>query len=121
MLKQSLKNQLGVDAFDELGLPVHDEIQKIVGRVVNLSIEDDKLKADSIGLFNIGDDEGNRTYKIKLSTAETKEFSLFEGEIIVAEGSNDTNSRFNAAKIHKPLIQKNQPTKWPVLQKTIES
>jgi len=67
-----------------------------------MSTEEDKLKMDSIGLFNIGEDESSRTYKVKLSTAEAKEFSVFEGEIIVAEGSNDTNSRFNAAKIHKP-------------------
>ncbi len=86
-----------------------------------MSTEEDKLKADSIGLFNIGDDEGSRTYKVKLSTADAKEFSLFEGEVVVAEGSNDSNSRFNAARIHKPLIQKNQATNWTVLQKSIES
>lgn len=80
-----------------------------------MSTEEDKLKMDSIGLFNIGDDEGNRTYKVKLSTAEAKEFSVFEGEVVVVEGSNDTNSRFNAARIHKPLIQRNQITQWPIL------
>ena len=72
-----------------------------------MSTEEDKLKLDSIGLFNIGEEDSGRTYKVKLSTAEAKEFSVFEGEVIVAEGSNDTNSRFNAARIHKPLIQKN--------------
>jgi len=102
LLKDGLKTQLGVESFDELGLPFQDEIQRIAGRVVNMSTEEDKLKMDSIGLFNIGEDESSRTYKVKLSTAEAKEFSVFEGEIIVAEGSNDTNSRFNAAKIHKP-------------------
>ena len=86
-----------------------------MGRVVNLSTEEDKLKPESIGLFNLGDDEGTRTYKVKLATGETKEFSLFEGEVVVAEGFNDSNSRFNAVRIHKPQIQRQLTTKWSVL------
>lgn len=74
------------------------------------------MKADSIGLLNVGEDEGSRTYKVKLSTADAKEFSVFEGEIVVAEGSNDSNSRFNAARIYKPMIQRNQVTDWQTLQ-----
>ncbi len=75
-----------------------------MGRVVNMSTEDDKLKPDSIGLFNIGDDDGNKTYKLKLNVADCGNFSLFEGEVIVVEGFNDSNSRFNVSKIHKPMI-----------------
>jgi hypothetical protein len=86
-----------------------------VGRVVNLSTEEDKLKPESIGLFNLGDDEGARTYKVKLATGEAKEYSLFEGEVVVAEGFNDSNSRFNAVRIHKPQIQRQLTTKWSVL------
>jgi len=39
----------------------------IVGRVINISSEDDKLKSDSIGLFNVGDDLTSKTYKVKLN------------------------------------------------------
>ena len=31
---------------------------------------------------------------------------MFEGECVVAEGFNDSNSRFNVNRIHKPLAQK---------------
>lgn len=69
-----------------------------------MSTEDDKLKLDSIGLFNIGDEEGSKTYKVRLNMSDCRQFSLFEGEVIVAEGFNDCNSRFNVSKIHKPQI-----------------
>lgn len=36
--------------------------------------------------------------------SDIKSFSLFEGEVIVAEGFNDSNSRFNVSKIYKPQI-----------------
>ena len=62
--------QLNISQFDEFGLPVHDEVQKICGRVINTNTEDDKLKLDSIGLFNVGEDSGNRTYKLKLNMSE---------------------------------------------------
>lgn len=69
-----------------------------------MSTEEDKLKIDSIGLFNIGEEESNKTYKVKLNMSDLKIFNLFEGEVIVAEGFNDSNSRFNVSKIYKPLI-----------------
>lgn len=101
-------------------MPVHDEVQKIVGRVVNMSTEDDKLKVDSIGLFNVGEDLGNKTYKIKLNMSECKMFTLFEGEVIVAEGFNDSNSRFNVTRIHKPIINPPGMTEWALLQNSAE-
>ena len=67
VLEVILKQQLGVDHFDEFGLPVQD-VQRIFGRVVNLSTEDDKLKQDSIGLFNIQD--GSSVHKLKLNLQE---------------------------------------------------
>jgi len=85
-----------------------------------MSTEDDKLKLDSIGLFNIGDEEGNKTYKLKLNVADCGNFSLFEGEVIVVEGSNDSNSRFNVSKIHKPLINAPCPTEYALLQKSAQ-
>lgn len=80
-----------------------------------MSTEDDKLKVDSIGLFDIGDEEGSKTYKVKLNMSDCKSFSLFEGEIIVAEGFNDSNSRFNVSRIHKPQINPPAPTEWALL------
>jgi DNA polymerase alpha subunit B len=81
-----------------------------------MSTEDDKLKVDSIGLFNIGEEEGSKTYKVKLNMSDCPKFSLFEGEVIVAEGFNDSNSRFNVRTIHKPQINPPSPTEWSLLQ-----
>ena len=67
-----------------------------------MSTEDDKLKSDSIGLFNAGDTPGSKTYKLKLNMSEVKSYSLFEGEIVVVEGFNDSNSRFNVNRVYKP-------------------
>ena len=102
VLQKTLKDQLKIDQFDEFGLPLHDEVQRICGRIINMSTEDDKLKNDSIGIFNIGDSQGSKTYKLKLNMSEMAQFNLLEGEVIVAEGSNDSNSRFNVSRIYKP-------------------
>jgi hypothetical protein len=75
-----------------------------------MSTEDDKLKNDSIGIFNIGDSQGSKTYKLKLNMSEMAQFNLLEGEVIVAEGSNDSNSRFNVSRIYKPQISPPYPT-----------
>lgn len=83
-----------------------------------MSTEDDKLKVDSIGLFNVGDEMGSKTYKMRLNLGDCKSFSLFEGEVIVAEGYNDSNSRFNVSRIHKPLATPPPATAWPLLQKS---
>lgn len=85
-----------------------------------MSTEDDKLKIDSIGLFNTGEDQGNRTYKLKLNMSECNHFSLFEGEIIVAEGFNDSQNRFNVVKIHKPMINPPPLTDWSIIQRASE-
>lgn len=110
VLQKSLKEQLKIDQFDEFGLPLHDEVQRICGRIINMSTEDDKLKNDSIGIFNIGDSQGSKTYKLKLNMSEMTQFNLLEGEVIVAEGSNDSNSRFNVSRIYKPQISPPYPT-----------
>ncbi len=115
IIKERLRKQLGIEQFDEFGLPVHDEIQRICGRVCNMSTEDDKLKIDSIGLFNVGDEMGSKTYKLRLNMSDCKSFSLFEGEVIVAEGYNDSNSRFNVSRIHKPLVTPPPATEWSLL------
>lgn len=82
-----------------------------------MSTEDDKLKIDSIGLFNVGDEMGSKTYKLRLNMSECKSFSLFEGEVIVAEGFNDSNSRFNVSRIFKPQVTPPPAIEWPLLSR----
>ena len=99
-----LKTQLKVENFDEFGLPVQDCV-RIVGRIVNLSTEDAILNENSVGLFSLGDADGSSTvYRLKLNLSELPSFSLFEGEVVVAEGFNDSNSRFNVNRLHKPEV-----------------
>ena len=97
-----LKEQLKVENFDEFGLPVQDCV-RIVGRIINLSTEDAILNENSVGLFSLGDSENStNVYRLKLNLSEVQSFSLFEGEVVVAEGFNDSNSRFNVNRLHKP-------------------
>jgi len=121
LIEERLLKQLQLSQFDELGMPVHEEMQRICGRVINTSTEDDKLKIDSIGLFNIGELDGAKTYKLKLNLNECKEFSLFEGEVVVAEGFNDSQNRFNVCKIHKPVINPPAQTEWNLLKSAQEA
>jgi len=72
----------------------------VCGRVVNLSNEDPKMKDESIGLFNINYD---LQCKLKLNLQEIKQYALYEGEIIVAEGFMDTK-KLNVTRIVKPTI-----------------
>jgi len=98
-----MKKDLKVDEFEEFGLPIQDCV-RIIGRVVNMSTEEEKLKEDSIGLFNLGDEmSSTKQYRVKLNLSEVPNYSLFEGEIVVAEGFNDANSKFNVNRLHKPV------------------
>lgn len=120
-LKERLEQEMGVPAFDEFGLPVHDEVQKIVGRVINTSTEDDKLTLESVGLFNVGDDSGSRTYKLRLNLGQCGSCSLFEGEVIVAEGFNDSQNRFNVCKVHKPVLTPPPKVEWSLIKRAQEN
>ena len=63
------------------------------------------LKEDSIGLFSLGDgDNTTNVYRLKLNCSEVPTYSLFEGEVVVVEGFNDSNSRFNVNRIFKPEV-----------------
>ena len=85
-------------------MPVLD-LQRVVGRVVNLSHEEAKLNESNIGLLNLSEENGGGIHKLKLQLAELPSYSLFDGEIIVAEGTYDTsNTRLNVMAIHKPSI-----------------
>jgi hypothetical protein len=54
---------------------------------VNLSTEDNKLRPDTVGILNTSEDQGQTSiFRLKLNLSEVPFFSLFEGEIIVAEG-----------------------------------
>ena len=77
-------------------MPVQS-LQRVFGRIVNLSTEEDKLKADAIGLMNI--DNGGSETKVRLNLAEVAQYSVFEGECVVAEGYNDANSRFSVNRL----------------------
>ena len=103
-MEQLLKQQYRVESFDDFGLPA-SEICRIVGRVINISPEDAKLKEPFIGLININEESSTQIYKVQLNTGESQPFSVFEGEIIIAEGFPDSSSsKFNVNRIFKPLI-----------------
>jgi hypothetical protein len=76
---------------------------RIVGRIINLSTEDTKLKADSIGIMNTSEENG-QVFKLRLNLGEVPIYTLFEGEVVVAEGCADSNSKFNVNRIFKPEI-----------------
>jgi len=81
---------------------VNQDCVRIIGRVINMSKEDAKLQNPDIGLFNANMNSSTSQYRIKLDLTEVKEYSLFEGEIIVAEGFNDIKGHFNVNRIFKP-------------------
>ena len=97
-----MKIQLKTDSFEEYGLPVQ-ECVRVIGRIINLSTEDAILNENSVGLFSMGDGEyAPNVPRLKLNLSEVPTYSLFEGEVVVAEGFNDSNSRFNVNRLHKP-------------------
>lgn len=104
IIEKVFKQQVNTDAFSEFGQAPRNECCRIVGRVINTSIEDDKLKQDSIGLLNTSEDGTGNVTRLILNLDEIHNFSLFEGEIIVAEGFNGANSKFHVNRLHKPNI-----------------
>lgn len=78
-------------------------MQRLIGRIVNMNIDDPKLNETNIGLLNLSDENGGSISKIKLQLAEVQSFSFFDGEIVVVEGIYDsTQSKLNVVNIHKP-------------------
>ena len=59
------------------------------------------MKEGTIGLFNANYDIQCR---LRLNLLEVPQYSLFEGEIIVAEGFMDTK-KFNVNRIWKPAVK----------------
>lgn len=85
------------------------DCQRVIGRVFAFNPDEGKLSHENIALINLSEDNEFDTYKLKLNMSEVKSYSLFEGEIIVAEGFVDmtTPQKFNVTRIHKP--QANPP------------
>jgi hypothetical protein len=85
------------------------DCQRIIGRVIAFNPEEGKLSDNNIGLINLSEENQFDCYKMKLNMSDVKSYSLFEGEIIVAEGFIDivTPSKFNVTRVHKP--QSNPP------------
>ena len=92
--------QMFREAFDEFYSPTQDR-QFVCGRVINLSTEEPKLKESTVGLFNAAYDASQ--CRLRLNLAELPNVTLFEGEIVVAEGFMDSK-KFNVNRIHKPKV-----------------
>ena len=105
IVENRLKAQLKAEQFEDFYSPVQS-CQRVCGRVINISTEEPKMKEHVIGLFNANYDNDCR---LRLNLTEVPNFSLFEGEIIVAEGFMDTK-KFNVNRLHKPeSFAVNQP------------
>lgn len=63
------------------------------------------MNQDCVGLFNLGDENSSSKYRIKLNLSEVPQYALFEGEVVVAEGFNDANSKFNVNRLHKLAVR----------------
>ena len=70
-----------------------------------MSNEDATLNADCVGLFNLGDENSSSKYRVKLNLHEVPQYSVYEGEVVVAEGFNDANSKFNVNRLHKLAVR----------------
>jgi hypothetical protein len=68
------------------------EFLRFIGRVFNMNPEESKLNEFNIGLLNYDEDNQFGTYKMKLNISEVKNYSVFEGEIVVVEGFNDAGA-----------------------------
>ncbi len=98
-----MKLQLHTEAFDHMGDP-NPECLRMIGRIININPEDDKLNEFNIGLLNLDEENQNGVYKIKLNMSELQSYSIFEGEIVVVEGFNDAAlTKLNVVRMHKPV------------------
>lgn len=101
----SLKKDLRVAEFSDLGQDKND-IVTVVGRLMNTDPDLEFQK--NIELVNFSDDNEGRK-KVKLNLDQVKDsYTLFEGQIVVCQGTSDLNS-FDAINITTPpLIKSNQ-------------
>lgn len=103
MIQAVMKEKLRMEAFNQLG-EVDTDAQRIIGRVVPYSSEEQRLNEDNVGIVNFSEDQQQGVFKVRLNISEVKNYSLMEGEVIVAEGFIDPNNteKFNVSRIHKP-------------------
>lgn len=106
VLEQLFKDDLKVDEFCEFTEPIQESVF-LCGRIVNLSNEDSTLAQDCVGLFNLGDENTSSSkYRLKLNLAElNQEYSVFEGEVVVAMGFFDANNKFNVKNLKKLAVR----------------
>lgn len=64
-MQAALKQQIGVEQFDDFGLPVQDT-QRLIGRIINMSSEDPKINETNLGLLNLSEENGGGMSKVKL-------------------------------------------------------
>jgi hypothetical protein len=60
-----MREQLKTEQFDDFGLPVMD-LQRLIGRIININPEDQKLNESNIGLLNLSDENEGNSQKLKL-------------------------------------------------------
>ena len=58
---------------------------------MNTSTEGQKLDLKTIGLLNVNENSSTKIMKINMNVEEVPEFSVFEGEVVIAIGNNDLN------------------------------
>ena len=65
VISNVMKQQLKTEQFDDFGLPVMD-LQRLIGRIININPEDQKLNESNIGLLNLSDENEGNSQKLKL-------------------------------------------------------
>lgn len=105
MIHNVFKQQLMTDSFDDFCMPVND-MQRLIGRIINTNPEEPKLSEANIGLLNLSDENGGNAQKIKLQLTELKSYSFFDGEIVVVEGTYDSNqTKMVVLAVHKANVE----------------
>lgn len=81
-----IKRDMNITTFSDLGTTSSD-IVTVVGRLVNT--DSDVAFNTNIELVNISEENENGLSKIKLNFSEGLEYCIFEGQIVVLEGTSD--------------------------------
>ena len=80
--------------------------------------DEGNLTSETAGLINIGEENSlTWVYKVNLNLNETKKFNLFEGELVVHKGFNDTKARLNFNRVWKPELPQKSLYYYAFLQK----
>jgi hypothetical protein len=104
-----IKKDMNISTFYDLGITSNDLVT-IVGRLVNT--DSDVAFNTNIELINLSEENENGLSKIKLNFNVGLEYCIFEGQIVVLEGTSDHDT-FNVTSI-KPLPIHKNPTEESV-------